>query len=71
MTKKELHSYRFSSGEDPTDEMLDQLMENAAEEARVANEKANKAFFENLKRECDAAKLRSIQRLQTGTVFAQ
>lgn len=71
MTKKELHSYRFSSGEEPSDEMLDQLMENAAEKVRVANEEAYKTFFENLKRECDAAKLRSINRLQTENSFAQ
>jgi hypothetical protein len=71
MTKKELHSYRFSAEEDPTDEMLDQLMENAAERVRVANEEAYKTFFENLRRECDAAKLRSINRLQTKNSFAQ
>jgi hypothetical protein len=51
--------------------MLDQLMENAAEKVRVANEEAYKTFFENLKRECDAAKLRSINRLQTESSFAQ
>jgi hypothetical protein len=56
MTEEEFKSYRFSSGEDPTDEMLDQLMTNAANSVRKENEEANKRFFENLHKECEAAR---------------
>lgn len=33
MTKNELYSYRFLSGEDPSDEMLNAIMEKARDEA--------------------------------------
>lgn len=50
MTEAELNSYRFTSGEEPSDEMLAQIMHEAAIEAKERNEKTNKAFFEELKR---------------------
>jgi hypothetical protein len=62
MTEEEYKSYRFSSGEDPTDEMLDQLMTNAANRVRKENEEANRRFFENLHRECEAAEKRMKDR---------
>lgn len=37
MSEKELHSYRLSSLEDPTDEMLEALMEQVGEAARQSN----------------------------------
>jgi hypothetical protein len=58
MTEEEFKSYRFSSGEDPTDEMLDQLMTNAANRVRKENEEANRRFFENLRKECEAVEKR-------------
>ncbi len=33
MSEKELNSYRFQSGEDPTDEMLECIMKDALESA--------------------------------------
>lgn len=33
MSEKELNSYRFLSGEDPTDEMLQAIMDDARDEA--------------------------------------
>jgi hypothetical protein len=62
MTEEEYKSYRFSSGEDPTDEMLDQLMTNVANRVRKENEEANRRFFENLHRECEAAEKRMKER---------
>lgn len=50
MTEAELNSYRFNSGEDPSDEMLAQIMREAAIDAKERNEKANKAFFDELKK---------------------
>ena len=34
MTEKEMNSYRFSPYQEPTDEMLEQIMKEVAEEAR-------------------------------------
>jgi hypothetical protein len=62
MTEEEFKSYRFSSGEEPTDEMLNQLMTNAANRVRKENEEANKRFFENLHRECEALEKRMKER---------
>ena len=50
MSEAELNSYRFISGEEPSDEMLAQIMHEAAIDAKERNEKANKAFFDNLKK---------------------
>lgn len=51
MLEREINSYRFSSGEEPTDEMLSQLMKEVAQEARESNQQAHKAFFESLENE--------------------
>ena len=53
MSEKEMKSYRFSSGNEPSDEMLSQLMK---EEAKESNQKAMGEFFESLKREAKAIK---------------
>ena len=50
MSEAELNSYRFISGEEPSDEMLAQIMREAAIDAKARNEKANKVFFDDLKR---------------------
>lgn len=59
MIQQELSSYRFSSGQEPSDEMLKQLMENAARKARKSNYEADTRYFDALRRECDAAKAES------------
>ena len=38
MTEAELNAYRFTSGEEPSDEMLAQIMHEAAIEARYTHE---------------------------------
>jgi len=57
MTQQELSSYRFSSGREPSDEMLNQLMENAARKVRESNQKADARYFDALRRDCKAAKV--------------
>ncbi len=59
MTRQEFQSYRFSSGIEPSDEMLNQLMENAAKKVCESNREANNQYFEALRRECDAVKGKS------------
>ncbi len=51
MTEKELRSYRLNSMEDPTDEMLEAIMEKVAEAAKESSRKAEeyiKSEFEKL-----------------------
>lgn len=51
MNVKDIDSYRFSSMEDPSDEMLQQIMREAAQDARQRWEEANKRFFESLNKD--------------------
>lgn len=53
MTQAEFNSYRFSSGEEPSEEMLSKLMEDAATEARDSNIEAEKRYFDDLRRKAD------------------
>lgn len=48
MSEYELNSYRLTSMEEPTDEMLAYIMHEAAEEARTSNEAALKKYFEEI-----------------------
>lgn len=59
MTQQEFSSYRFSSGREPSDEMLNQLMENAARKVRESNYEADSRYFEALRRECNAVKAKA------------
>lgn len=51
MAEEQMNSYRLTSMEEPSDEMLEQLMSDAAKEARVSNEEATAKFFAQLKEE--------------------
>lgn len=59
MTQQEFSSYRFSSGREPSDEMLSQLMENAARKVRESNQEADARYFDALRRDCEAAKVKA------------
>ena len=48
MSEYELNSYRLTSLEEPTDEMLAYIMREAAEDARTSNEAALKKYFEEI-----------------------
>ncbi|MBR4115686.1 MAG: hypothetical protein IKK40_06710 [Bacteroidales bacterium] len=47
MSEQELNSYRLTSLEEPTDEMLAQIMYEAAVDARKSNEAAHKSFLKS------------------------
>jgi hypothetical protein len=51
MSESEMNGYRFSSGEEPSDEMLCQLMKEVAQEVNESNEKVLCSFFESLQKE--------------------
>lgn len=46
MTKEELRSYRLTSLEEPTDEMLEAIMEQVAESARRSTARAEAVLKE-------------------------
>ena len=46
MSEKELNSYRFLSGKEPTDEMLAAIMKEAKEEAVAKKKKADERMAE-------------------------
>lgn len=47
--KQTIDTYRLTSMEEPTDEVLSQLMKEAAEEAKRTNDEATAHYFEQLK----------------------
>lgn len=49
MSEQEMKSYRFGSGQEPTDEMLEQVMKEVAQEARENSKKASKAHFDQMR----------------------
>ena len=53
MTPQPIDNYRLTSLEEPTDEMLAQLMREAAEEAKQKKEETTTRFFEQLKRDAE------------------
>lgn len=53
MSEAEMNSYRFNSGKEPTDEMLAQIMHEAAVDAKKRHEEATKKYFEELRRGSD------------------
>lgn len=48
MSEAEMNSYRFNSGKEPTDEMLAQIMHEAAADAKARHQEATKKYFEEL-----------------------
>lgn len=49
MTAQELNSYRFLSGQEPTDEMLEAIMIEVAEEAKERNAQATERYMQAMK----------------------
>lgn len=49
MSEKELNAYRFSPEQEPTDEMLEQIMREVAEEARTSNQKATEEHWKQMR----------------------
>lgn len=53
MTDAELNSYRFSSGKEPSDEMLARIMREVADYAKKSNEEASRRYLEQLRKGAD------------------
>lgn len=65
MTEEEFRSYRFSSEEEPSDEMLERLMKNAAEEAARTNREVYERFFDELNKQAAEIHRRQKKELET------
>lgn len=50
MKQQNIDTYRLTSLEEPSDELLSQLMREAAEDAQQRNEAADKRYFEEIQR---------------------
>lgn len=64
MSENELNSYRFLSGEDPTDEMLEAIMSEARDAAVKKAEEAQKRFDAEYERQYAQVKMTWEKRLE-------
>ena len=63
MSESEMNSYRFNSGQDPTDEMLSQIMREVAEDAKRTNEEVSKKYFDELRNEANRQQAKWADRI--------
>ncbi len=63
MSEKEMNSYRFLSGQEPSDEMLSQLMKEVAADARERRQKAADAHMAQMRRNMAEKKERWAERI--------
>ena len=63
MSESEMNSYRFNSGQDPTDEMLSQIMREVADDAKRTNEEASKKYFDELRKEANRQQAKWADRI--------
>ena len=55
--KQTIDNYRLTSMEEPSDEVLSQLMKEAAEEAKRTNDEATARYFEQLNKAAESISL--------------
>ncbi len=65
MSEKELNSYRFLSGEDPTDEMLECIMKDALESAMNRKREAEARLKAEVERQRQLHRAKWAKRLNT------
>lgn len=63
MSEQEMNSYRFTSGQEPSDEMLVQLMKEVAHDAKERQEQATSAYFSEMRREAEVVKAKWADRI--------
>lgn len=64
LSQKEMNSYRFTSGQEPSDEMLAQLMKEVADDAKVRQEQATAAYFSEMRKNAEAKKAKWADRIK-------
>ncbi len=65
MSEQEMNSYRFTSGQEPSDEMLAQLMKEVAHDAKVRQEQVTSAYFSEMRRNAEAKKAKWADRINS------
>lgn len=65
MSEQEMNSYRFISGNEPSDEMLAQLMKEVAYDAKIRQEQATNAYFSEMRREAEITKAKWTDRINS------
>ena len=63
MSEKEMNSYRFVSGQEPSDEMLEQIMMEAAMEANQRKRRTDEEYFSQMMRNIDVKRERWAERI--------
>lgn len=63
MSDQEMNSYRFTSGREPSYEMLAQLMKEVAHDANERQERATCAYFSEMRREAEVVKVKWAARI--------
>ena len=58
-----MNSYRFVSSEEPSDEMLEQIMMEAAMEANQRKRRADEEYFSKMMRNIDVKRERWAERI--------
>ena len=58
-----MNSYRFVSGEEPSDELLEQIMMEAAMEANQRKRRADEEYFSQMMRNIDVKRERWAERI--------
>lgn len=58
-----MNSYRFVSGEEPSDEMLEQIMMEAAMEANQRKRRTDEEYFSQMMRNIDVKRERWAERI--------
>lgn len=65
MSEQELNSYRFTSQQEPSDEMLAQIMREVARDAKLRHERAVADYFSNMRKEATAIKAKWSERINS------
>lgn len=65
MSEKEMKSYRFGKGQEPTDEMLEQVMKEVAQEACESSKRATEAHFERMRNNIASQKVQWAERINS------
>ena len=63
MTEQKMNLYRFISGREPSDEMLEQLMKEVASDARARQTRATSAYFSQMRHEARIVKEKWAERI--------
>ncbi|MDE6823654.1 MAG: hypothetical protein K2J27_02870 [Duncaniella sp.] len=63
MSEQEMNSYRFTSGQEPSDEMLSQVMKEVARDAKLRQEQATEEYFSKMQRNSEAKKAKWADRI--------